>query len=273
MRSPFVLPPLLAGLALACGAPSAPGAQSPERQAEAEYDVARDLLHKGDLRTALEHSKKANDLDPDNVPALYCTATIYLSFCTSIRSTSISPSTTVSSDCKLDQAEKYARAALEKDARFRDARNALGTVLILEGKNQEAVGILKPLVNDPGYESIHYAWANLGWAQVRSGAVDDGISSLKNATTAPKFCIAYYRLGVAYAKKGDLTSAESNLTSAIQVESPECQALQEAWLERGLVRMKQGKSSEGCADLGRCRELDADSEVGKQCVDMLKKCG
>lgn len=260
---------IVVGLAgVACGPPPLPGAQSPERQSEAEYDVSREYYYKGQLRTALEHAHKAIELDGDNAKAIYWAAVLQLSFCNGLQGLK-------SSDCQLNEAEKYARQALDKDGQFRDARNALGQILILEEKYKEAVEILKPLVADPSYTAVHLAWGNLGWAQVRAGSLDEGIVSLKNSVTQPKFCVGFYRLGWAYEKKGDLAQAENNFTQAVQVEAPECQELQDAWLERGAVRIKLGKNPDGCADLARCREISADSDIGKQCVQLqtTAKCG
>src|SRR5262245_3367297 len=59
----------------------APGAQSPERQSEAEYDLARDSFYKGSPRAALDHALKAVQLDDANAKALYFTSTVYLWFC------------------------------------------------------------------------------------------------------------------------------------------------------------------------------------------------
>jgi len=263
----LTLSPLLLVLPLAaagCSPSGNPGAQSPERQAEAEYDVARDLYYKGQLRSALEHARKAVELDDDNSKALYFAGMLHLAFCTGVQGLK-------ASDCQLVEAEKYARRALQQDGTFRDARNGLGQVLILEGKFKDAIEILKPLVNDPAYAAVHLAWGNLGWAQVQSGAVDEGIASLKNAVTQPKFCVGFYRLGIAYEKKGDLAQAESSLSEAVQVDSPDCQELQDAWYERGVVRLRLGKNADGCADLARCRELSADTDVGKQCVQLQVK--
>lgn len=265
MRSTLASLLLVLPLAAAGCSPSGnPGAQSPERQAEAEYDVARDLYYKGQLRAALEHARKAVELDDDNAKALYFAGMLHLAFCTGVQGLK-------ASDCQLAEAEKYARKALDKDGTFRDARNGLGQVLILESKYKDAIEVLKPLVNDPAYAAVHLAWGNLGWAQVQSGAVDEGIASLKNAVTQPKFCVGFYRLGIAYEKKGDLAQAESSLSQAVQVDSPDCQELQDAWYERGVVRMKLGKNADGCADLARCRELSADTDVGKQCVQLQVK--
>ena len=259
-----------AALCVACGAAptGGPHAQSPERQAEAQYDLAREYFYKGSPRQALDHILHADSLDDGNVKALYFTSLVYLSFCAG----GSDNEGLTSADCKMDQAEAYARKALERDAHFRDARNDLGNILILEGKFAEAITVLEPLVQDPSYTAAHLAWGNLGWAQVKSGHIDDGIASLRNAVTQPKFCVGFYRLGVAYEKKGDLASAEQSFTSALEVDSPDCKNLQDAWRERGEVRLKLGHTGEACDDIGKCHDLSNSTEAGKACGALLKAC-
>ena len=255
--------------AIACSPASGnPHAQSPERQAEAEYDLAREYFYKGNARVGLDHALKATQLDERNAKALYFTAAIYLSFCSGDEGLR-------ASDCKMKEAEKYARQALQVDGTFRDARNLLGNVLILEENFKEAVLTLEPLTKDPSYTAVHLAWGNLGWAQVLEGRVDEGIASLRNAVTQPKFCVGFYRLGMAYEKKGDLPQAEQNLTQALQVDSPDCQNLQDAWRARGEVRLKLGHTPDACADLGKCRDLSGTTDAGKSCAQLFSKsaCG
>lgn len=253
--------------AAACGGtrnadPDSPHAQSPEKQSEAEYDLARDYFSKGSPRPALDHALKAVQLNDENAKALYLTSAIYLSFC----STDLGFDTP---DCKIDQSETYARAALKAEPQFRDARNLLGQVLILAKKYKEAIEVLKPLAADPAYSSSFLAWGNLGWAQVLDGDLDDGISSLKNSVTQPRFCVGFYRLGVAWEKKGDLAQAEQSFSSALGVDSPDCQSLQDAWEARGRVRVKL-KNLEGARrDFEKCRDISAKSTTGKSCVAML----
>jgi len=243
-----------------------PHAQSPERQAEAEYDLAREYFYKAHPREALDHVLKADSLDENNVKALYFTSAIYLSFCSGDAGLK-------APDCKMDQAELYVHKTLERDPRFRDARNLLGNILTLEGKFKEAIAALEPLVKDPSYTASHLAWGNLGWAQVQDGRIDEGIASLRNAVTQPKFCVGYYHLGIAYEKKGDFANAEQSLTSALAVDSPDCQNLQEAWRARAEVRFKLGHKEEACGDLGKCRELSGDTEAGKTCgAKLLVAC-
>ena len=69
-------------LAMTACAPASSGnphAQSPERQSEAEYDLAREYFYKGAPREALAHVLKADKLDENNGKALYFTSFIYLS--------------------------------------------------------------------------------------------------------------------------------------------------------------------------------------------------
>lgn len=247
---------------------NAPNAQSPERQAEAEYDLARDRFGKNEPRQALDHALKAVELDPDNAKALYFTSNIYLYFC-SLDLGFKSP------DCRLEEAEKFARLTIKADSSFRDAKNTLGQILILENKYAEAISVLEPLAKDPSYAASHLAWGNLGWAQVQAGQVDAGILSLRNAVTQPKFCVGFYRLGVAYEKKGDLGQAEQNLSSAlsIQTENGECERLQAAYEARGRVRQALGKTAEARTDFNRCKELSTTTLEGKQCLRALSQLG
>jgi type IV pilus assembly protein PilF len=253
----------IAWLAVACAAPQDDGqahAASPERQSLAEYDLARDAFGHGRLREALDHTEKALKLDDSNVKALYFASVIYMGFC---YTESFS-----APDCRLDEAEQFARRAMSADDQFRDARNTLGQVLILEKKYSEAIRVLEPLTKDPAYVSSSLAWGNYGWAEVLSGRVDDGIVSLRNSITDPRFCVGHYRLGMAYEKKNDLVAAERSFTDAVQVQSPECQNLQDAWFERGRVRLKLGNSANAQADFARCRDIGTQTDTGKECAKL-----
>lgn len=254
---------------MACGGgkgASSPNAQSTERQSDSEYDLAKDYFYKSQPRAALDHALKAVELNDENAKALYFTSAIYLAFCSGDLGFK-------SPDCRLLDAERFARLALKADDTFRDARNLLGQVLILEKKYAEAIKTLEPLVKDPAYTASYLAWGNLGWAQVLNGEIEAGITSLKNAVTQPRFCVGHYRLGIAFEKKGDLVQAESSLSDAVAVESPDCQNLQDAWDERGRVRMKLGKTADARTDFERCREISAESPKGKGCAQMLSSLG
>ena len=251
----------LALLALAgCAAnKQAGGAQSPERQSQAEFDLARDSFHKGDPRGALDHARRAVELDDSNAKALYFTSVIYAFFCDLDQGLE-------GPDCKIEQAEDYARRSVKADENLRDARNLLGQVLILRGRYAEAEQVLEPLTKDPAYASSHLAWGNYGWALVQEGKLDEGIVALQNSTVEPKFCVGHYRLASAYEKKGELARADAELTTALTTDRPECQQLQDAWEARGNVRQRLGRTSEAGVDFSRCAELGPRSKTGQRCA-------
>jgi Tfp pilus assembly protein PilF len=243
--------------------PSGPGVANPERQSDAEYDLARESFQKGDTRVAVDHIQKAIAFNEDNDKAHYLHAVILLSFCTG-------PREFEGPDCKLADIEKAARQALKVNPDFRDAKNLLGQVLIHEKNYKEAIGVLEPLTKDPAYIHPYFAWGNLGWAQVLDGQVDAGISSLRNAVAEPRFCVGHYRLGIALEKKSDLAMAEQSFSTAMSAD-PQCAELQDAWESRARVRVKLGKPAEAREDYEHCVKISKDTSTGKVCVRELAK--
>lgn len=262
----------LAVLGCACGvgcSASAHGAgasggvtASADQRGVAEYDLARDAFQNARLREALEHIQKALKLDEDNADAAYLGAVVMLQFC-AVDETS--------TDCRFNEAEKYAKQALAASPEHRDAKNALGVILIHEKHYEDAIGILKPLANDILYLTPEKAWGNLGWAYLERGSADEAIDALRRAVAAqPLFCVGHYRLGLAYEKKGDLALSREALSKAVDTDRTECKRLQEAFSARARVLGKQGFKDEARADLQKCRELASSTPVGQRCTVELQ---
>lgn len=254
---------LMSALSLSCSGHGSnnPGAQSPERQSDAAYDLAVDTYHHGNVRGALDQALKAVELNEDNAKALYFTSELYFFFCDG-------PQGLQGPDCRMEKADEFARKAVKADPQFRDAKNLLGQLLILEEKPKDAIAILEPLTKDPAYESSYMAWGNLGWAQVKAGMIDQGIASLRNSVTEPRFCVGHYRLGVALEEKKDFTQSEQSLTQAVTAGGA-CDKLQDAWSARARVRTKLGKTADARADLEKCRDLAPETKTGKDCAQAL----
>jgi type IV pilus assembly protein PilF len=239
---------------------AAPGAD-PEHQSIAEFNLGLDAINHSNFREALSHALRAVQLDEDNAHATYLASVVYLGFCNGLRGFA-------DPDCRLADAEKFARRTVKLAPTYPDGKNLLGEVLINEHRYPEAVEVLRPLTTDPSYTSIQLAWGNLGWAQVMAGDVDAGIVSLKNAVASPHFCLGFYRLGMAYEKKGDLTQADANLSNAVDGEA--CQNFQDAFEERAKVRLQLGHAELARADFERCKGLTPDSLSGKRCANALE---
>jgi len=259
--------PALVALALSLVSCSAAPGSSPEaaQRSIGEYDLARDAFQRGQLREALDHVQKSLDLDEENGDAAYLGAITLLAFCAAVEDPK------ASTDCRLKDAERFARQALEVNPEMRDAKNTLGVILVHQGRYDEAVEVLKPLANDILYASPENAWGNLGWAYLLRGNIDEAIDALRRSVAAqPLFCVGQYRLGLAYEKKGEPALAREALTKAVETQRPDCQRLQDAFDARARVAIKLGQADEARADLLRCRDIGASTRVGQRCAVQLR---
>lgn len=246
----------------ACTSTSQNPAQSPEAQSHAEHELAKEAYKKGRLRDVLGHVQKAMEHDDSNAEAAYLGASVYLQFCAADEK---------SADCHWDDAEKYARMAVEANPDMRDAKNMLGVILVHRGRYDEAVSVLKPLAGDILYNFPENAWGNLGWAYLLQGNLDEAIDALRRSLAAqPLFCVGAYRLGLAYEEKGDLTAARDAFTKAVETPSPDCQRLQDAFDARARVGGKLGLRDEARADLNKCVDIGSATPTGKKCAEQLK---
>ena len=256
--------PRLAALALCAGLAGCVSSTGPEdaKMAEAEYGLGNDAFHRGQYREALEHVEKALDADDTNADSAYLGAMIYLVFCSQ---------DDTSPDCRYDEAERFLRVALAAKPDMRDAKNALGVVLVHENKPLDAAKVLEPLSRDILYRSPEKAWGNLGWAYLEAGRLDDAIPALKRSVAAqPLFCVGHYRLGLAYEKKKAYGAARQSLSRALAIEEGDCSRLQAAFAARARVSVKLGKRADAVDDLERCRELGGVNSVGKECARSLQ---
>lgn len=228
----------------------------------AEYDLAGDAFKNRRHREALDHVQRALKLDGDNADAAYLGAAVMLAFCALDER---------SPDCRLKEAEAFARKAVAAAPDHRDAKNALAVILTHERRYDEAIAILKPLSEDMVYASPENAWGNLGWAYLQRGSVDEAIDALRRAVAVqPLFCVGQYRLGLAYEKKGELGAAREAFTRAVDTQLPACKRLQDAFSARARVQARQGLRDAARADLERCRDMARETPVGQRCAVQLQ---
>jgi type IV pilus assembly protein PilF len=243
---------------LGCSSPQTPGAaQDEQSQSIAEYDIARDLwLNRGQPREALDHVLKAIALDDENADAQHLAALIYLDFCRQ-----------ASQECRLAEAEKHARAALELKEDFREARNTLGVTLIHEQRYREAIDVLTPLAQDMLYRTPENAWGNIGWAYLLEGSLPEAVNALSRSVAAqPDFCVGHFRLGQAYERMGNSGEALGSYTRALESASGRCQGLQEAYAGRARLLTSMNRAAEAESDLQTCVRLDKRTDAGRECL-------
>lgn len=242
----------------ACSAAQSPGGgRDDEGRSLAEYDIARDLwLNRGQRREALDHVLEALELDDENAEAAHLAALIYLDFCRQ------------SADaCRLEEAERHARHALEVQSDFREARNTLGVTLIHRGRYAEAIDVLRPLTQDILYRTPENAWGNMGWAYLELGVLPEAVSALSRSVAAqPDFCVGHYRLGLAQERLGRQEQAIASFTHALEAADGRCQGLQVAYAGRARLLTAMHRTEEAQRDLQACVRLDKHTDAGRECL-------
>ena len=244
---------------LGCSSPQTPSAaQDEQSQSIAEYDIARDLwLNRGQPREALDHVLKALALDEENADAQHLAALIYLDFCRQ----------TTAESCRLSEAEKHARAALELNEDFREARNTLGVTLIHEQRYREAIEVLTPLARDMLYRTPENAWGNIGWAYLLEGSLPEAVNALQRSVAAqPEFCVGHFRLGQAHERMGNSAQALEAYSHALEAAGGRCQGLQEAYAGRARLLTGMNRAAEAESDLQTCVRLDKRTDAGRECL-------
>jgi type IV pilus assembly protein PilF len=229
--------------------------------ARAQYDLARDAFVNGRYRQALEFVGRSLESDDENPDVHYLGAMVHMVFCAH---------DAAGPDCRWSDAENYLQKALKLRPDMRDAKNALGVVLVHRKRPAEAIVLLRELAHDILYRSPEKAWGNLGWAYLEAGQVDDAIPALERAIAAqPMFCVGHYRLGLAYEKKNEYKAAKNALTRALKVSEGGCGRMQEAFLVRARVGIKLGLLPQVQKDLQQCQKLAAFTVTGKACTRKL----
>lgn len=239
---------------------SGPGGD-PVRMSESEFDVAADLwTRQNDPREALKHGLRAVELDDQNADAAHLVALIYLDFCQNSQI----------DECRLGEAEKYAKKAIAARDDYLQAQNTLAVVYIHQKRPAEAIQILVPITENILYPTPEIAWGNLGWAYLEQRDTNQAIPALRRAVAAqPLFCVGNYRLGVAFHRAGQLESARDALDRALETDAPGCGNLQDAYLERAQVHMALGELELTRADLDRCIGLQKTNPAGRTCGKLL----
>lgn len=251
----------LASLAMGCATTSAAGTPDGERSFR-EFQLAAGLRDEGQTAAAIEHLRKALDLDPSNAEAH-----LLLGFIQMERGDYQNAEEHLSTGIKLLEKQKRGGSTLA------EARNIYGLCLIELGRYDDAVLVLRESATDELNTAPHLAWGNVGLAQLRQGEYQEAVKSTMEAVRIqPRFCVGYYTMGQALWHLQQLQDAERALVSAIEADES-CsndRRLQGAWRLRGEVRARLGHRRDAVADLERCVELDPYSNDGRMCQALLE---
>ena len=234
----------------------------PAERSQKEFDLAAGLRDEGQTAGAIEHLRKALELDPDNAEAH-----LLLGFIQMERRDYPNAEQHLSTGIKLLEKQKRAGSTLA------EARNILGVCLIELGRYDDAVEVLRESAIDELNTAPHLAWGNLGLAQFHLGEYQETVKSTMEAVRIqPRFCVGYYTMGRAFWHLQQLKDAERALERALEAD-PSCEdtvQLQGAWRLRGEVRARLGHRRDAIDDLERCVELAPYSNDGQMCQQLLE---
>ncbi|HSN83189.1 MAG TPA: tetratricopeptide repeat protein [Polyangiales bacterium] len=254
-------PTWLACLALGCATTSGNVSPDSERSFR-EFQLAASLRDEGQTASAIEHLRKALDLDANNAEAH-----LLLGFIQMERGDYTNAEQHLSTGIKLLDKQKRGGSTLA------EARNIYGLCLIELGRYEDAAHVLRQSATDELNTAPHLAWGNLALAQLRMGEYQEVVKSTMEAVRIqPRFCVGYYTMGQALWHLRQLEDAERALVSALEADES-CRndrRLQGAWRLRGEVRARLGHRRDAIADLERCVELDPYSNDGRMCQTLLE---
>lgn len=250
----------LACLAIGCVTTSAAGTPDGERSYR-EFQLAASLRDEGQTAGAIEHLRKALELDPENAEAH-----LLLGFIQMERRTYQNAEPHLATAIKLLEKQTAGSTLAE-------ARNIYGLCLIELGRYDDAVVVLRESASDELNAAPHLAWGNLGLAQFHLAEYQETVTSTMEAVRIqPRFCVGYYTMARAFWHLQQLKDAERALVGALEADASCSNSveLQGAWRLRGEVRARLGHRRDAVADLERCVELDPYSNDGRMCQTLLE---
>jgi tetratricopeptide (TPR) repeat protein len=246
---------------MGCVTTSAAGTPDGERSYR-EFQLAASLRDEGQTASAIEHLRKALELDPENAEAH-----LLLGFIQMERRTYQNAEPHLATAIELLEKQQSGGSTLA------EARNIYGLCLMELGRYEEAVAVLRESASDELNSAPHLAWGNLGLAQFHLAEYQETVTSTMEAVRIqPRFCVGYYTMARAFWRLQQLKDAERALVGALEAD-PSCSdsvELQGAWRLRGEVRARLGHRRDAVADLERCVELDPYSNDGRMCQTLLE---
>ena len=251
------------GLALfAVGCATGSQAVTPDgERSYREFQLAASLRDEGQTASAIEHLRKALDLDPENAEAHLLLGFIHME-----RRDYPKAEQHLSTSIRLLQKQDRQGTILA------EARNIYGLCLVELGRYDDAITVLRKSASDELNTAPHLAWGNLGLAQFHLGEYQETVKSTMEALRLqPRFCVGYYTMGRALWRMQQAEDPQRALARALEAD-PACgqsRELQGAWRLRGEERARPGHRRDAIDDLERCVELDPYSNDGRMCQTLL----
>jgi type IV pilus assembly protein PilF len=244
----------LAALGSACGGKNA----SQVDEAILRYQVAQNLLAKGETTQGLSELIQAEALDPKNSEIQNLLGLAYLQ------------------NGRPIEGEEHLRKAVNLDPKFSDAQNHLCAVLISAEKYDEAIAHCSKAVENVVYATPERAYHNMGLAYVKKGDNVKAAESFKKALLHNRnFVLSHKSLGNLLQGQKKYQEALSHFEEA----SGACKAspkgawgeeCSEVYYQLAVTYVKLKNRPKAVAAFKTCVEEDDKSGYAQKCRDNLK---
>ncbi len=229
------------------------GCASPAKkveQAQLHYNLALNLLNKGDQAMAIAELLKAEKIDPQNAEVQNLLGLVY------------------GAKGMFKEAELHLKKAIELQKPYPEADNNLCSVYIKWNKLDKAIAACKRAVKEITYGTPERAYNNMGYAYELKGDLKNAVKYYKLAILHNRhFFLAHLNLGRIYFDRKKYKAA------AVEFKKAEkgCKVCPEPPYRLGLAYLRLKKGSLAKKAFKRCLELDKEAVgFGKECKYYLK---
>jgi type IV pilus biogenesis/stability protein PilW len=219
-------------------------------EADEHYRVAQQYFGNSSYLLAEQEVRKALDLDPHDPRYFELLALIY------------------QAQGRLKPADEAYRTALQQPNVPPSVLVNYSTVLLLRDRYDEAIGMARRALENPGYDKPAIAYTNIGLAYLKKGEPRQAVENLRSALEYdPSLPEAHHNLGLAYARVGERTLAIRSFREAIRYRPSYAQA----YAELGQVLLAEGRQTEARAAFERVVTLDPDSALAVAARQQLQR--
>jgi type IV pilus biogenesis/stability protein PilW len=163
---------------------------------------------------------------------------------------------------KTEEAERDYRKALQLDPQLSDAHNALGQLLAVTNRLEQALAEFDLALGNMLYREAYVAHCNKGQALHQLGRREEGLAEFKRCLTlAPRYCRGHRELGRIQLEQGRVKEALESFARYTQF----CEKLADAWFQLGLAEMKAGDPDKAREAFERCAGLGSDDPLVEDC--------
>lgn len=265
----------------ACASSRRKDTESKRRSAERFYEVGVASFHNGMLEDAKVQLRKSLALDAKFAPAHYLRGLIDLREGVKMVDAlsvemCLEDEASHRSRLRADELHRHARGSFEKAIEFAKAQDpvlgrALNSMSVVSAYFKDFDRSAKEAeraANSDVYTERYSALGNLGWAYLQGGDPVQAMTELRQALLInPDFCVARYRLAMAYLKVNRPQDAKREIDQVL--EDPRC-PIQDAHRVLGQAQLRLGDPDKAREAFLACVAAAPESCLAKECARRLE---